>query len=203
MQRVSRLIVFFGFLTAGCSGIHTADKAASLALDQLARYQTDVNVKVRVETDYYDQVMENAVKRINRLRESEHDVKLKALAAAFVERHRGSDANSIEADLPDFFEAAINDWADREAGYEQLMAATHTTLTNNYKKMEAQKEKLQQLKVKLRALGEPQTTADMLRLIVAFSKEVKVEYDEMKTDTGKAADAADDATKAAAKVASK
>ncbi len=199
MQWIKGMIAVFGLVMAGCSGMHTADKATSLALDQLARYEADVNAKVRVESDYYDQVMENAVKRINRLRESEHDVKLKDLAKAFGERHKGSDAASIKAPLSEFFEAALNDWAGREAEYEKLVTTTQNTLLNNRKKLEVEKEKLGQLKVKLRALGEPQTTVDMLKLMIAFSKEVKVKYDEMKTDAGKAAEAADKAGEAAAK----
>ena len=199
MRCIKRMTRFVVLLTTGCAGMHTADKAASLALDQLVRYEADVNTKVRVENDYYDQVMENAVKRVNRLRESEHDVKLKALARGFAEKHRGSDADSMKGDIPELFEAAIKDWADREAAYEQLIARTQKTLSENRKKLEAEQEKLRQLKVKLRALSEPGTAADMLNLAIAFAKEAKVKYDDMKADTDRAATAADKATGDASK----
>jgi hypothetical protein len=199
MRHVKPLLALVAFLAGGCAGANTADKASTLALDQIGRYEADVNKKVRAEHDYYDEVVDNAVARINRLREGEQDTKLKALAREFAEAHKSSDAASIAKDLPTFFTAAVTEWAAREGVYELLITKTQTTLSTNRKRLDVEQAKVQELKVKLRALSEPGTTFDMLKLAIAFGKEVKVKYDELKTDTDKAGAAAakppDDTTK--------
>jgi hypothetical protein len=182
---------------AGCAGTKVADHASSLALDQLGRYEADVNGKVRVESDYYDQVMDDAVRRIARLREDEQDEKLTALVRGFAERHQGS--STIDGAVADFLETALRAWADRDASYEALLASTQKTLAANRRVLEVEQEKVRQLKTKLRALSEPQTVVDMLKLAVAFSKEVKVKYDAMQKDADGASAAAAGATKDAVK----
>lgn len=178
MRSIKVTLACVALFASGCAGTDTADKAATLAVDQLSRYEIDVNAKIRVENDYYDQVMENAVDRINRLRESEHDVKLTALAREFAKDHERSDQADIERDVPGFFAVARKDWGDREREYEQLTAKTQATLAENRKKLEIEQAKIGQLKAKLRALNEPQSTADMLKLAIAFAKEAKAKFDE-------------------------
>jgi hypothetical protein len=200
MRHVKPLLALVAILAGGCAGASTADKASTLALDQIGQYEADVNKKVRVENDYYDEVIDNAVARINRLRESEQDTKLKALAREFAEGHKSSDPAAIAKDLPPFFTSAVNEWAAREGAYELLITKTQATLSTNRKRLDVEQAKVQELKVKLRALGEPGTTFDMLKMAVAFGQEVKVKYDELKADADKAAAAAaakppDDTTK--------
>jgi len=190
MRHVKRALVLVAVLASGCAGTSTADKASTLALDQIGRYEVDVNRKVRAENDYYDEVVDNAVKRINRLREGEQDTKLKALAREFAETHKSSDVTSIARDLPLFFTTAITEWAAREGAYEALLTKTQATLSANRKRLDVEQAKVQELKVKLRALSEPGTTFDMLKLAIAFGQEVKVKYDELKADADKAAAAA-------------
>jgi hypothetical protein len=187
MRQVASALGLVAVLAGGCAGTDTADKASSLALDQIGRYEVDVNRKVRAENDYYDEVVDNAVKRINRLREGEQDTKLKALAREFAESHRSSDTTAIAKDLPLFLTTAIGDWAAREGAYEVLITKTQVTLSTNRKRLEVEQAKVQELKVKLRALSEPGTTFDMLKLAIAFGQEVKVKYDELKGDADKAA----------------
>lgn len=191
MRHGTRTLLLAAALAGGCAGTDTADKASTLALDQIGRYEVDVNRKVRTENDYYDEVIANAVKRINRLREGDQDTKLKALARDFAENHKSSTATAIAKDLPLFFTTAITEWAAREGAYETLIAKTQATLSANRKRLEFEQAKIQELKVKLRALSEPGTTFDMLKLAVAFGQEVKVKYDELKVDADKAAAAAD------------
>jgi hypothetical protein len=187
MRQVASALGLVAVLAGGCAGTDTADKASSLALDQIGRYEVDVNRKVRAENDYYDEVVDNAVKRINRLREGEQDTKLKALAREFAESHRSFDTTAIAKDLPLFLTTAIGDWAAREGAYEVLITKTQVTLSTNRKRLEVEQAKVQELKVKLRALSEPGTTFDMHQLAIAFGQEVKVKYDELKGDADKAA----------------
>jgi hypothetical protein len=180
---VIAVVLLAALLAAGCAANATADKAATLALEQLTKYETDVALKIRAENDYYDEVTRNAVARINRLRADEQDSKLAAFGRAFAERNAGAGAESVATSLPDLFDSAIEQWAAREEGYEQLLARSTGTLADSRKRLEMEQAKIRELKTKLQALREPGTTLDMLKLAIAFGKEVKEKF-----DAGKAAE---------------
>lgn len=177
-------------LCAGCASTETAQKAADIALNQLSVYERDVSAKIKAEEDYYERVMDNASIQINRLREMELIIKLTRGAEKFADANKGKSAKQIAPKIPTLVEQSIDRWAEREAAYEKLLSETRETLIKNRKVLAIEREKISSLKTKLRSLTEGQSTADMLKFVIAFSKEVKTKLDELEDDAKKAADSA-------------
>lgn len=184
--------ILLAILLAGCgtTGKETAERAADAALAQISIYERDIHAKIKAENDYYDTVVANAAKRISRLRSTEHIAKFESEAAGFAASNAGGQADAMASAIPTFIDSAMQSWAKREAGYEELMQGTVTALQKGRKEVAAEQAKIRKLSNKLRALSESRSTKEMLKLMVAFAKEVKTKLDELQEAADKATDAA-------------
>lgn len=166
---------------AACGATPTADKAANLALDQLAIYEREVNAKIAAEEVYYDTVIANATSRIMRIRNQEHVPALLKKARDFAKSQGSSPlANSVGSKLFGHTDSAMREWAQREKGYADLLNDIREALAKGQKEMLFQKGKIKQLRTKLRAVSGPRSTGDMLKLLSAFAEAVGKELEETK-----------------------
>lgn len=166
---------------AACGATPTADKAANLALDQLAIYEREVNAKIAAEEVYYDTVIANATSRIMRIRNQEHVPALLKKARDFAKSQGSSPlANSVGSKLFGHTDSAMREWAQREKGYADLLNDIREALAKGQKEMLFQKGKIKQLRTKLRAVSGPRSTGDMLKLLAAFAEAVGKELEETK-----------------------
>lgn len=166
---------------AACGATPTADKAANLALDQLAIYEREVNAKIAAEEVYYDTVIANATSRIMRIRNQEHVPALLKKARNFAKSQGSSPlANSVGSMLFGLGNSAMTEWAQREKGYADLLNDIREALAKGQKEMLFQKGKIKQLRTKLRAVSSPRSTGDMLKLLAAFAEAVGKELEETK-----------------------
>ena len=166
---------------AACGPTPTADKAANLALDQLAIYEREVNAKIPAEEVYYDTVFANVTSRIIRIRNQEHVPALLKKARDFAKSQGSSPlANSVGSRLFGLGNSAMREWAQREKEYVDLLNDTREALAKGRKKLLFQKGKIKHLRTKLRAVSGPRSTGDMLKLLTAFAEAVGKELEETK-----------------------
>lgn len=195
MQRVTYLFKFFIIaisiaLFAGCAATKIAEMAAVTAVNHVSIYEQEVGAKIKAESDYYDNVMNNAASRINRLREDEQPHKLELEAKKFAKQNSGKTADAIAPMIVSLMESSMKSWAKRDADYVQLMAKMQADLEKSQKVLALEKAKIKQLKNKLSALSEARSQKEMLILMVSFAKEVKTKLDELQESSKEASEAA-------------
>jgi hypothetical protein len=164
-------------MLTGC-GTTTAEKTATTALGQLTTYQRDVNGKVRAESDYYEKVAGNAAMRIKELWDNEQPFRLEQAVRAFSTENAGTPADQLASRLLRFFDEATKAWAERDEGYEQLLAETAKVLADRRKALEMDKARITQLKNKLQTLSVARSDREMLNLAIGFVRETKDRLDE-------------------------
>jgi hypothetical protein len=177
--RVASAVGLLLFL--GCtSTTPTAEKTATAALAQLVVYETNVIQKIREENDYYTDVMDASAERVIRFWEDEQPFKFDQQARSFALQNAGVAEEQLGPTLVTFMDQSMQSWASRDQQYEDLLVSTQQTLRDNRQKLELELGQARSLRGTLQTLSEARSTKEMLLLTIAFAREVKVKYDELK-----------------------
>lgn len=178
-------------LTGGCSGTTpTAQKAATAALLQLSKYEIEVQRKITGEENYYEQAMRAATERVVDLWDNEQPWQFEQIAKKFASDNLKTPVDTLGLKLVMLMESTKSSWAERDKNYESLLTDTQKTLRNNRKNLEQEMGKITTLRNKLQTLSAARTNQEMLVLTIAFSRQIKKEYDESNESVSGAAPAA-------------
>jgi hypothetical protein len=165
----------------GCtSTTPTADKAATAALVQLVAYETDVTQKITAENEYYTSVMDAAAERVLSYWLGDQPFQFERQARAFVVQNKGVAKEQLGPKLVTFMDQSLQSWASRDQTYEALLVRTQQTLGDNRQQLALELGQIRSLRGTLQNLSEARSTKEMLLLAIAFAREVKAKYDELK-----------------------
>ncbi len=164
---------------AGCATTTTAEKTAATALSHLAAYERDVHSKVRVESDFYEGIMQDASLRITDLWTSQQPAWLDEELRGFAAQNLDAPASALGPRLPTFLEATLRAWAARDQEYENLLADSLKALADNRRKLEVAQAQIAELRNKLQPLSEVASDLEMLKILIGFARETKAKLDEL------------------------
>jgi len=181
MNRHAALLVGSMVLWAGtgCAHVGTAEKVATTGLVHLTQYEEQIARKIRAESDYYDQVLNNATLRVNELWSNEQPFKLEQDSKRFAAAAARSKAEDIGPRLRTFVEETLKSWAARDDQYVALVSEVTTTLLNNEKSLEMEKTRIAELRNKLQTLAQAASDKELLQLAISFARETKDKFSEL------------------------
>jgi hypothetical protein len=187
-------LAVLAFLASGCGTSPVIHQGAAQGVRMTTELRGELNYLRNAQDNLYEERLKAAVASIIENYSDRQEFKLSQEIQAFALSNANADAAMIGRKIPGFMTSSMAAWSGRHEDYEKLLTKARNTHDQNRQIVQLDESKLKALRVKFVALSESRSRADAVRFLVAFTKEVKTEFDKQKMA---AEDAAEDSTEAA------